>query len=257
MYIAKEPLITFRFEDNIDPRGSAFVYMFPIRLYDKSANMELYVREDNHTGFMYPDMVNYNKRMYTKFINVDKDKIIFMDAITKKYYSSDMLPIVYQIARKIGKDYSIVNPDMTMEQMKDRYDIEVIYTRDANILYGLDGINMYQNKEYQLNLFDIYPESICKQDERYSYFLVDWDDSSLEEESEIMLYVEKADHFTGEREVYASNIPLYLRKVSDNVWIPSSDNISILTRLDNVESVQQYKKLLESTVKKITTQSKI
>lgn len=257
MYVVKEPLITFTFADRMSPDGDIFTFRYPVHMMEKTANMELYVREDKYTKAIYPDIINYTKKIFIQFLNVDKDNIIFMDCITKKIYSCNMILIAHQIVWVMGYKYNIVNPDMTMEQMLDRFKIDMVFARDIPTLYDLKGLLLYQNKEYNVNVLDN-NDSILIPRALYNHHLVGWDETPLDMHNEIILDIESSSMFVGmDDDTTSQYINIKLNKLSDKLLVPSADNEVIVTTLSNIDNMDQYQRMLESVSKKILTRNKL
>ena len=257
MYVVKEPLITFTFADRMSPDGDIFTFRYPVHVMEKTANMELYVREDKYTKAIYPDIINYTKKIFIQFLNVDKDNIIFMDCITKKIYSCNMILIAHQIVWVMGYKYNIVNPDMTMEQMLDRFKIDMLFARDVPTLYDLKGLLLYHNKEYNVNVLDN-NDSILIPRRLYNHHLVGWDETPLDMHNEIILDIESSSMFVGmDDDTTSQYINIKLNKLSDKLWVPSADNEVIVTTLSNIDNMDQYQRMLESISKEILTRNKL
>ena len=264
MYVVKEPLITFTFTDRMSPDGDIFTFKYPVHVMEKTASMELYVRDDKYTRDIHPDIENYTRKIFIQFLSADKDNIIFMDCITKKMYSCNMNHIVYQIIRVLGRRYNIVNPDMTFEQMLDRFKIEMLFIRDLPALYTIEGLMMYHHKGYDVNMFKNMNSSLFPS--ATDYTLREWDESRLDKFNEIRLDIDpQVDLSDSEYSGMAKLIEEYgyrhpyikLTKLSDKLWIPSADNEVVVTTLSNIDTMNQYQKMLKSVSKKILTRNKL
>lgn len=258
-------MVTFKFLDKMSPEGDMYTFRYPVHVEEKMANMELYVRDDKYTGNIYPDIENYTRRIYIQFLNVDKDNIVFMDCITKKTYSCNMTHIAYQIIRTLGYKYNIVNPDMTFEQMLDRFKIEMLFTRDLPALYTIEGVMIYHNKGCKVNMFKNMNSTLLPS--ATEYMLEEWDETRLDRFNEIRLdinpQVESYDdtEYSGMKkliEEYAYRHPyIKLTKLSDKLWIPSPDNEIVVATISDIDTMDQYQQILKSVSKKILTRNKL